>query len=209
MNELVESLADDFMKIAKDKGMNLRVAGTPEQEKQRTMDMLAKRRAEQEHRNREAAGQDHANLHQLEAEYEKMKNEYKSLGGSSWQYADREQNLTASERKARSMEDDLNRLHARIVRARKHGEQGMSESASAGATSAANIGTVDAPQLSPGKARGKKSYTGSPGKSGTKAPPQPKVVQPKTKMGTAVNALDMKGKNIFGQAAESAVIKRR
>jgi len=209
MNELVESLADDFMKIAKDKGMNIRVAGTPEQEKQRTMDMLAKRRAEQEHRDREAAGQDHANLHQLEAEYEKMKNEYKSLGGSSWQYADREQNLTASERKARSMEDDLNRLHARIVRARKHGEQGMSESASAGATSAANIGTVDAPQLSPGKARGKKSYTGSPGKSGTKAPPQPKVVQPKTKMGTAVNALDMKGKNIFGQAAESVVIKRR
>ena len=180
MNELVESLADDFMKMAREKGMNLRVAGTPEQEKQRTMDMLAKRRAEQEHRNREAAGQDHANLHQLEAEYEKMKNEYKSLGGSSWQYADREQNLTASERKARSMEDDLNRLHARIVRARKHGEQGMSESASAGATSAANIGTVDAPQLSPGKARGKKSYTGSPGKSGTKAPPQPKVVQPKT-----------------------------
>jgi hypothetical protein len=209
MNELVESLADDFMKMAREKGMNVRVAGTPEQEKQRTMDMLAKRRAEQEHRNREVTGQDHANLHQLEAEYEKMKNEYKSLGGSSWQYADREQNLTASERKARSMEDDLNRLHARIVRARKHGEQGMSESASAGATSAANIGTVDAPQLSPGKARGKKSYTGSPGKSGTKAPPQPKVVQPKTSAGTAVNALDMKGKNIFGQAAESAVIKRR
>ena len=201
MNELVESLADDFMKMAREKGMNLRVAGTPEQEKQRTMDMLAKRRAEQEHRNREAAGQDHANLHQLEAEYEKMKNEYKSLGGSSWQYADREQNLTASERKARSMEDDLNRLHARIVRARKHGEQGMSESASAGATSAANIGTVDAPQLSPGKARGKKSYIGSPGRSGTKAPPQPKVVQPKNKNGTAKNGLDIKGTSLFGGPA--------
>ena len=62
---------------------------------------------------------------------------------------------------------------------------------------AANIGTVDAPQLSPGKARGKKSYTGSPGKSGTKAPPQPKVVQPKRSDGTAKNALDMKA-NIFG-----------
>ena len=73
------------------------------------------------------------------------------------------------------------------------------ESATAGATSAASIGTVDAPQLSPGKARGKKSYTGSPSTgSGTKAPPQPKVVQPKTKAGTAVNALDMKGANIFG-----------
>jgi hypothetical protein len=34
--------------------------------------------------------------------------------------------------------------------------------------------------------------------SGTKAPPQPKVVQPKNKDGTAKNALDVKG-NIFGQ----------
>lgn len=86
----------------------------------------------------------------------------------------------------------------------------VAESATAGATSAASIGTVDAPQLSPGKARGKKSYTGSPSTgSGTKAPPQPKVVQPKTSAGTAVNALDMKGTNIFGQAKESAVLKRR
>lgn len=66
------------------------------------------------------------------------------------------------------------------------------ESATAGATSAGNIATVDAPQLSPGKARGKKSYTGSPGKSGTKAPPQPKPVN-----NTGKNALDMKT-NIFG-----------
>ena len=73
------------------------------------------------------------------------------------------------------------------------------ETATAGATSAANIGTVKAPQLSPGKARGKKSYIGSPGKSGTKAPPQPKVVQPKSSLGTAKNALDMKN-NIFGGA---------
>jgi hypothetical protein len=72
------------------------------------------------------------------------------------------------------------------------------ETASAGATSAANIGTVTAPQLSPGKARGKKSYTGTPGKSGTKAPPQPKVVQPKNSDGTAKNGLDMKGANLFG-----------
>lgn len=76
------------------------------------------------------------------------------------------------------------------------------ESATAGATSAANIGTVDAPQISPGKARGKKSYLGSPTSgSGTKAPPQPKIVQPKTKAGTAVNALDMKGANLFGGGA--------
>ena len=88
----------------------------------------------------------------------------------------------------------------------------VSESATAGATSSASIGTVDAPHISPGKARGKKSYVGDPwgGKSGTKAPPQPKVVQPKTKAGTAVNGLDIKGKSLFGGPAnEAAVIKRR
>ncbi len=75
------------------------------------------------------------------------------------------------------------------------------ESATAGATSSANIATVDAPHLSPGKARGKKSYTGSPTTgSGTKSPPQPKVIQPKTAQGTAKNALDMKG-NIFGSGS--------
>lgn len=74
----------------------------------------------------------------------------------------------------------------------------VDETATAGSTSAGNIATVDAPHLSPGKARGKKSYIGSPGKSGTKAPPQPKVVQPKTSAGTAVNALDMKGASLFG-----------
>lgn len=68
------------------------------------------------------------------------------------------------------------------------------ETATAGATSAASIATVDASHLSPGKARGKKSYTGSPGKSGTKAPPQPK---PKKQKPTD-NALDMKT-SLFGE----------
>ena len=87
----------------------------------------------------------------------------------------------------------------------------LTETATAGATSAASIGTVDAPHISPGKARGKKSYTGSPGSgSGTKAPPQPKVVQPKNKDGTAKNGLDVKGTSLFGGPAnEAAVIKRR
>jgi hypothetical protein len=81
----------------------------------------------------------------------------------------------------------------------------VSESATIGATSSANIGTVDAPHLSPGKARGKKSYIGSPGKSGSKAPPQPKVNQPKNKDGTAKNGLDIKGASLFG----GPPIKRR
>jgi hypothetical protein len=71
------------------------------------------------------------------------------------------------------------------------------ETATAGATSSGNIGTVPNPHLSPGKARGKKSYTGTPGHSGTKAPPQPK---PK-KMPVGQNALDMKGVSIFGGPA--------
>jgi len=80
------------------------------------------------------------------------------------------------------------------------GENGFKESATAGATAAGNIASVEAPHLSPGKARGKKSYTGNPwgGKSGTKAPPQPVVKQPKTGNGTAKNALDMKN-SIFGE----------
>ena len=70
------------------------------------------------------------------------------------------------------------------------------ETATAGATSAGNIATVVNPHISPGSARGKKSYTGSPGKSGTKAPPQPK---PKKQKPTD-NALDS-NTNIFGAGA--------
>jgi hypothetical protein len=70
------------------------------------------------------------------------------------------------------------------------------ETATTGSTSSGNIASVPNPHLSPGKARGKKSYTGSPGKSGTKAPPQPKPVD-----NTGKNALDMKGTSIFGGSA--------
>jgi hypothetical protein len=74
------------------------------------------------------------------------------------------------------------------------------ETATAGATSAGSIATVANPHISPGSARGKKSYTGSPGKSGTKTPPQPK---PKKQKPTD-NALDMKT-SLFG---EGNLIKR-
>lgn len=76
----------------------------------------------------------------------------------------------------------------------------MDEDATAGATSAANIGTVVSPHIAIGKDRGKKSYTGSPGKSGTKAPAVPKAKQAKNADGTAKNALDLKGTNVFGGA---------
>jgi len=71
------------------------------------------------------------------------------------------------------------------------------EDATAGATSSGNIATVVSPHIAIGKARGNKSYTGSPGKSGTKAPKVPKAKQPKNANGTAKNALDMNA-NIFG-----------
>ncbi len=71
------------------------------------------------------------------------------------------------------------------------------ETATAGATTSANVGTVVSPHLAIGKDRGNKSYTGTPGKSGTKAPKVPKAVQAKNADGTAKNALDIKT-NIFG-----------
>lgn len=71
----------------------------------------------------------------------------------------------------------------------------LAESATAGATSAAAIASVPNPHISPGSARGKKSYIGDPrtGRSGTKAPPQPKA----KKIKPTDNALDM-DVSIFG-----------
>jgi hypothetical protein len=74
----------------------------------------------------------------------------------------------------------------------------ISEVASVGATSAANIATVASPHIAVGPDRFKKSYTGTPGKSGTKAPRLPKVVQPKKKDGTAKGAHALPGVSIFG-----------
>ena len=62
------------------------------------------------------------------------------------------------------------------------------EQATAGATSAGNIAAVNNPHVAIGKDRGKKSSTGTPGRSGTKAPKLPKIVQPKNPDGTAKGA---------------------
>jgi len=82
----------------------------------------------------------------------------------------------------------------------------VEESATAGATVSGNIASVDAPHLSPGKARGKKSYLGTPGgPGGTKAPPQPKVKQKKNPDGTFVPAHELKNSKFF---SEQDIIKR-
>ena len=77
--------------------------------------------------------------------------------------------------------------------------QKIKEQATAGATSAGNIATLNNPHVAAGPDRFKKSYTGSPGRSGTKAPnvPKPKMQKPTD------NALTMPGTSLFGGPAIS------
>lgn len=86
-----------------------------------------------------------AKLPELKAEYERMKAEYKSLGGSNWQYADREQNLTDRERKARSMEGTMNNLWRTISAAEKAQKSQGVEEASKMQFAGAKIGHKEGP----------------------------------------------------------------
>jgi hypothetical protein len=72
------------------------------------------------------------------------------------------------------------------------------EQATAGATSAGNIASVTSPHVAIGKDRFSKSFTGSPGRSGTRAPRLPKIVQPKNPDGTAKGAHALPGVNLMG-----------
>ena len=77
--------------------------------------------------------------------------------------------------------------------------QKIKEQATAGATSAGNIATLANPHVAAGPDRFKKSYTGTPGRSGTKAPnvPVPKMQKPTD------TALTMPGTSLFGGPAIS------
>ena len=77
----------------------------------------------------------------------------------------------------------------------------VQEQATAGATSAGNIASVVSPHIAIGRDRFKKSYTGSPGRSGTKAPRLPKITQPKNPDGTAKGAHALGGVSLFGGPA--------
>ena len=72
------------------------------------------------------------------------------------------------------------------------------ETATAGATSAGNIASVANPHIAIGKDRFSKSYTGTPGVSGTRAPRLPKVIQPKNPNGTTKGAHALPGVSLFG-----------
>ena len=74
----------------------------------------------------------------------------------------------------------------------------IKEQATAGATSNGNIATVTSPHIAIGRDRFSKAYSGSPGKSGTRAPRLPKIVQPKKPDGTAKGAHALPGVSLFG-----------
>jgi|TARA_Y100000817_G_C16483512_1_gene379202 hypothetical protein len=70
------------------------------------------------------------------------------------------------------------------------------EQATAGATSAGNIASLPSPHVAAGDDRFKKSYTGTPGRSGKKAPKLPKIIQPKNPDGSAKGAQTGKLKDV-------------
>lgn len=72
------------------------------------------------------------------------------------------------------------------------------EQASSGATSAGNIASVTSPHIAVGSDRFKKSYHGSPGRSGIRAPRVPKAYTPKNADGTARGAHELSGTSLFG-----------
>lgn len=72
------------------------------------------------------------------------------------------------------------------------------EQATAGATSSGNIATLTSPHIAIGPDRFKKSYHGSPGRSGTRAPKTPTAYIPKNVNGTAKGAHELGGISLFG-----------
>ena len=83
--------------------------------------LMASRRKERNAQNLQAAKKDAPNLSALEKQHGEMKSKYDKLGGSNYQYADREQNLSEGERQARSMESGMNQLSNRINAIKKGG----------------------------------------------------------------------------------------
>ena len=74
----------------------------------------------------------------------------------------------------------------------------IKEQSTTGSTSAGNIASVVSPNIAIGPDRFKKSYTGSPGRSGTRAPRVPQAYTPKKADGTARGAHELTGTSLFG-----------
>ena len=69
----------------------------------------------------EETKKDSPNLSNYEKQHAEMKSRYESLGGNKHQYADREQNLSEQERKARGIEYGMNQLSNKISAIKKVG----------------------------------------------------------------------------------------
>jgi hypothetical protein len=74
----------------------------------------------------------------------------------------------------------------------------IKEQATAGSTSAGNISAVVSPHVAIGIDRFNKSYTGTPGRSGKRAPRVPTAYSPKNSNGTAKGAHELTGTSLFG-----------
>lgn len=72
------------------------------------------------------------------------------------------------------------------------------EQSTSGATSSGNIATVVSPHIAIGPDRFKKSYHGSSGRSGTRAPRIPNAYTPKKADGTVRGAHELSGTSLFG-----------
>jgi hypothetical protein len=72
------------------------------------------------------------------------------------------------------------------------------ETASAGSTSSGSIAAVVSPHVAIGPDRFKKSYTGTPGRSGKRAPRVPQAYTPKNADGTAKGAHELSNISLFG-----------
>lgn len=132
----------------------------------------------------DALERDRANRGNLEAELASLQKQF----DPNFEYSDDYSFWS----KQKGIQSQIHGLKNRLAR--------LDEDPSVGTTNTGNIPAVPNPHLSPGKGRGNTSYTGTPGKSGTKAPPQPK---PKMQKPTD-NALD-KNVSLFGAGA----VKRR
>ena len=74
----------------------------------------------------------------------------------------------------------------------------IKETASVGSTSSGSIAAVVSPHVAIGPDRFKKSYTGTPGQSGKRAPRVPAAYTPKNSNGTAKGAHELAGTSLFG-----------
>jgi hypothetical protein len=82
---------------------------------------LAARKRDREAKGLDDAKKDAPNLAKLQKQHAEMTEKFNKLGGSGYQYADREQNMSGDEREARDMEYGMNQLGNRISAIKKAG----------------------------------------------------------------------------------------